>query len=271
MNFFFNTLLRYSVLILPWFVVGSVLAFFVERYLSPRTIKKLFGKTGWRKLLGTQLLGMLSPLSIMSFLPVAGSLTALGAEPGLLLGFLAAERAYDFQSFFIVQSLFGLRFAILNFLAIFISVTIASWAIWKDRVKFKKKIQKENGFWKRQIRTFLIVAVGITLGAILRVAIPASRFDPFAQSPIGGLLTALILGALLYFGPLIGNYPVVKALAELGMAKLGVFAFLTVSPIFNVVVITLFFSSVEPRFVLKHFGVYTSISLVLSILVSPLL
>jgi len=268
LELFTSTFVRYATAILPWFVVGSALAYFVEKYFTPDVIRKYFGKVGWKKLVAAQALGMISPLSIMSFLPVAGSLVALGAQPGLLLGYLVAERAYDLQSFFIVQSLFGIRFAVLNLAVVFVAATVASFAVRRDPVRFDKKGKEGNGFWVRQLKTLLIVMIGITAGAALRAMIPEALFSSVTHVPAQGLAAALVLGLVLYFGPLLGNYPVAKSFADLGMAKVGVFAFITVSPVFNLVLFTLFASVTRPKYVAKHFAVYTAVALGLTLLVA---
>jgi uncharacterized membrane protein YraQ (UPF0718 family) len=81
---FVDTFVSYASLILPWYAVGVVLAYFAEQQLKPKWIEHNFGKVSWEKLIVAQVLGMVSPLSIMSFLPVARELVGLGFNSGLL-------------------------------------------------------------------------------------------------------------------------------------------------------------------------------------------
>jgi uncharacterized membrane protein YraQ (UPF0718 family) len=135
-----------------------------------------------------------------------------------------------------------------------------------DSVKFRKIKKKQDGFWQRQIKLFAIVILGITLGALIKSAVPEVLVQRFAGNPIAGYISSLVLGLSIYVGPIVGNYPIAKAFSDLGMSQLGVFTFLTVSPIFNIVVISLFGAAVGFRKIYKAIFLYTASSLVLSIL-----
>lgn len=266
MTSFFQFVVYYSKLIVPWLLIGIVLSYFLEKYLQPSIYRKFSGKPKISKIILAQLLGMISPLSIMSFLPIARQLTDKGVHPALLLSFFIAERAYDSQSFFIISGLFGLQFAFLNALAIFLSLVFTAMNTTTDQITFQKKKEKQDGFWQRQSKLFAIVILGILLGAVIKTAVPQTVVQNFAGKPIEGFFSALFLGFSLYMGPIIGNYPIAKALADLGMSHLGVFTFLTVSPIFNIVVIFLFGAAVGMKKVSKAILLYTVSSLVLSAL-----
>src|SRR4030042_2313782 len=121
MDFVVQTFVSYTKNILPWIVVGSVVVYIVDRSVDVRIIRTFLGKVTIRNILTSQVLGMISPFSIMSALPVTGELISLGASPLMLLSFLVAERAYDLQSFLIISDLFGLKIAVLNALVIFVS------------------------------------------------------------------------------------------------------------------------------------------------------
>ena len=269
---FIPTLLAYAEAILPWLIFGSLIAYVVERRVSEEKIRKYFGTATVGKFIFAQILGMVSPLSIMSQLPVAGSLVKLGAHPGLLLSFFIAERAYDLQSFPIITGLFGLKFAVLNAAAIFLSLLIAALAVRNLSLTVKSGAAPDySSFWKRQGKIAGIVVVGIIIGAALRTLTPENAFRELTHEPFIGILTALAIGFVLYFGTIIGNYPIAKAFADLGMHSTGVFAFLTVSPVFNIVIIFLFASVVPLRFIFQQFGFYAIAALLLTIASSLLL
>jgi len=269
---FLATLFRYSLAILPWVLVGMCLAFFLEKKINRKAIRDHFSRVSIRGLFVVQILGMISPLSIMSFLPMASELEGMGFNPGILLSFLIAERAYDLQSFFIVSGLFGIRYALLNGLAIFLTLLVTGLFLRKTLVRFTA-VHKlfHHGFWQRQGRLFVLVVLGIVAGAIVRTVIPEGQFHAYTGGNTGGFLVALLTGFLFYFGPIVGNYPVAKAFAELGMSPMGTFAFLTVSPILNLVVIMLFGASVGWRNTLKAFFVYAVTASIVTVLLSFLL
>ncbi|MDP3940773.1 MAG: permease [bacterium] len=269
--FFIETIANYSRSILPWFLLGIGFAYFVEKHLKSETIKRYIGVFSLQKTVSAIVLGMVSPLSIMSFLPVAREFVNLGAHAGMLFTFLVAERAYDLQSFFIITSLFGIRFAILNALAVFVSLFITAIALKNERIKFVIHKEKRHNFWNQQIRLFGIVMVGIFLSSLIRVSIPQEFFHQYAGNAGSGLVSGILSGFLIYLGPIIANYPLAKAFLDLGMVEIGVFAFLTISPVINIVIFLLFGGVVGFRTVTKAFIVYGITSLLLTLIFSLML
>lgn len=271
-NLFLQTFYQYAVIILPWVLFGILIAYLLNKHLNAQKVKKYLGSSGKGKIVSAVLLGMISPLSIMSFLPVAEEFIDLGAQPRLLFGFLVAERAYDLQSIFIISSLFGIKFAVLNFSVIFISLYLSVINMRNKRIVFSgQKDGKHNHFWLHQIRLLLIVVTGILLSAFLRSFIPQQEFQQVTGNPVGGILGGLVSGFILYLGPVIANYPIAKAFFDLGMSVQGVFVFLTISPVLNFVIIILFGGAIGYRQTLKSFFIYTCYALFLTMLISPLL
>ncbi len=267
---FINTVLSYAQSILPAFGVGIVAAYILERYFHPRILKKLTRRVTVTKVLLIHLLGMISPLSILSFLPIARELTDVGVNPALLFSFFIAERVYDLQSFPILSNLFGVRFAIFNVVAIFLSLLVTTVTVESGTVQFKKtkqKKKKQEGFWIRQAKLLIIVVVGICVGAGLRVIFPPQA-QAYVTHSVYGVLSSLVLGFVLYFGPIMGNYPVAKAFADVGMTQTGVFTFLTVAPILNFVVILLLGASVGFKTTIRAVLAYSLVALVLSVIFS---
>jgi uncharacterized membrane protein YraQ (UPF0718 family) len=240
--------------------------------MKPSFLKKLSGKLTYTKIISSQFFGMISPLSILSFLPIANELTSKGVNPSLLLSFFVAERAYDLQSFFIISSLFGIKFAIFNAIAIFLSLLISAIALKQDVVKFAYRDKSKNpSFWTRQLKLLVVVLFGIGFGTLIRILLPENLVTNFAKGYINSIASAIIIGFSLYLGPIVGNYPVAKAFLDLGMSHVGVFAFLTISPIFNFVVILLFGGAVGFTKTIKAVVIYTLSALLLTLLFSTLI
>lgn len=264
---FIQTIFQYALSILPWVVIGIGIAFFLEKKLTANSVRKYLGSFGNKSIITSIVFGMISPLSIMSFLPVAREFIEFGAHPGILFGFLIAERAYDLQSFFIISTLFGFKFAILNALAIFISLYVSIMILKYEPINFViKKEKTHNHFWYRQLKLLLIVLAGIFISALFRTFIPEEGFKQTTGSTMGGIMGGLISGFVLYLGPIVANYPIAKAFFDLGMSVPGVFAFLTVSPIINIVIISLFGGTVGYRVTLKCFVIYALMSLIFTLL-----
>lgn len=264
---FLPTLLSYSRMILPWFVLGIGLAYFIEDRIKPKSIRHYFRPDGMLKTVMALVIGMVSPLSIMSMLPIANEIVTSGASPGLVFAFLVAERAYDLQSFFVISSLFGPILASLNAVAILLSLLAAAYVIKHEKIRFPtKKRHHHHDFLGRQFRLLTIVSVGILAASVFRTFIPADAFTDLTGTYAGGLAGGAILGFLLYFGPILGNYPVARAMADLGMSPAGVLTFLTLSPVVNIVVILLFGAAVGFRNTLRAFAAYGITALIFSAL-----
>ena len=270
MDLFITTFVAYAKSILPWFLLGTVAAFLVDRAVDKQRVHSFLGKVTPPNIVAALAIGMVSPLSIMSALPISGELIRLGAQPLMLLIFLIAERAYDLQSFFIISDLFGLKIAATNAFIIFTSLAVTAWYFRKIKLQFINSKKGQTDFWPGQIKTLLIVFIGISVGAALRVVIPLTSLGVFMTSWLGSVINSLALGFSLYFGTILGNYPIAKSLADLGMAPVGTMLFLSVSPIFNLIVITLFLSVIKNKYVIKVFLVYTLTSIVLSLVLSQL-
>lgn len=276
MNFLHSVLTtssNYALTILPWYIPGVLLTYLAELYVfKPTYLRRFAGPLTYPKLILSQLLGMLSPLSIMSFLPLFEELAVGGISPALIFSFLLAERTYDIQSFFIISGFFGIRIALVNAYIIFSALVMTVIFIKREKVIIMSHPKNMlNHFWKRQLKLLLIILAGIMAASFLRHLLPQQHIGQIAGSSAGGTLVALILGAVMYFGPIIGNYPVAKALFDVGMSQTGVLAFLSISPVLNIVIISLFSSVVGFKLVGKAIGIYTFSALLLLFLVSPLL
>ena len=270
---FFGYFVQHSVTIIPWMLLGVAFDYGIRRYLTPEFLQRHFKKETISRVFTVQVLGMASPLTTMSFLPMAKGLARKGVHPGLLLSFLGAERAYGFQSFFILTGLFGIVFATANLFVVFCALLAAAFALKKDRVVFKARAKgaAPSSFFKRQVKLFLLVFLGIGLAAAIQTFVPVELAANLAQGEIQSFVGAILLSFVLYVGTIFGNYPVGKAFLDLGMSPLGVFVFITISPIFNAPILLFFASAVKLRHVLKFTLVYTLAALLLALLISPLL
>lgn len=272
LNSLFSTFFSFSRLILPWFALGLIIAALVEKSLKPKHIKKYFHTLTYPKIFAAQLMGMISPLSIMSFIPIASELVKKGVSPGLLFSFFIAERAYDLQAFFIISTLFGIKIAIFNAFSIFISLIITAIYLKQQNLKIKttkKRIQAP--FWKRQVKLFSIILSGIFIASILRNIIPESLVHQYAGTNLSGTISAIILGFSFYFGPILNNYPVARSFMDLGMVKMGILTFLTLSPIFNFVIILILGGMVSIKKAIPPILIYTITGITISIILGFLL
>jgi len=268
----YQTILLYSKLILPWFLLGILLAFIAEKFIHPKILKKISGKFSLLEIVLVSIGGMVSPLSIMSFLPLAQELTGWGVPASILFSFFIAERSYDLQSFFIITGLFGLKLSLVVAFVILISLIVTICSLKKESIDFRKKGQKnKESFWYRNAKTLVVVIFGIILGAFLRTYIPEDSFVKIAGGEFGGIITALVIGFSVYLGPILGNYPVAKAFSDLGMSQPGVIAFLAISPILNFIIMVLFSSAVGIKKTLKATLVYSVTGIVLTILISAVI
>lgn len=258
---------EYAWQVLPWFFAGLILAIVIEKYFGKKVLPKYFREYHPRSVASLLLIGMVSPFSILSGLPLAIQLLKQGAHPALLLSFFAAERVYDLQSFPIIEGIFGWKFAIINALVVFVALFIASWAVRGNIIAYQSRPETvfEHDGWKKHAKMLFVVIVGIAIAALFRVLVPEDAFAHYAGGFSGSVIVALLLGFFLYLGTILGNYPMASAFSELGMHGAGLMTFLSASSLLNIVIIALFVSSISPRVVAKYFIVYGSIATVLSI------
>ena len=273
--------IEFSWNILPWVFLGTIIDYALGRVLKLQTIVSHLQHPKPLKILAVQFLGMLSPFTTMSFLPIAGKLASRGASSGLLLGFVAAERAYGIQSFFILTALFGVKVAFFHFLAITVSLFIAIFYV-RDaggiipihdtlQPNVKEETTHSSLFVQRQMRTYLLVFLGILVAATLTAFIPPDTADIFQGNIVISMFGAVLLSSVLYFGTIFGNYPVAASFLDIGLPLMSVFTFLVLSPLVNLVVVFLFMSVIRVRTVLRFTTVYAFAALFLSIFISLLL
>ncbi|MDP2630208.1 MAG: permease [Candidatus Uhrbacteria bacterium] len=265
---FTHVLIEYAWQVLPWFFAGLLIAIVVEKRFANKKLPSYFCEYRPLSVATLLLVGMISPLSILSGLPLVMQLLRQGAHPALLLSFFAAERVYDLQSFPIIGGIFGWKFAIINVLIVFIALFVAAWSVKWSVVAYHARPEttvKHDG-WKKHVKMLLVVVVGITIAALFRVLVPEHTFAQYAGGLLGSVLTALLIGLSIYMGTIIGIYPLANAFSDLGMLGAGLMTFLSASSLLNVVIIALFLSSISPRAVLKYFIVYGGIATALSML-----
>jgi uncharacterized membrane protein YraQ (UPF0718 family) len=269
MESFIEVVIFFSRSILPWVVLGSALDYAIGKVLKPEQIRKWFHRGGPWKIFAIQYLGMASPFTTMSFLPIAGRFVRKGANPGLMFGFLAAERSYGIQSFFIITALFGFMMAFLHFIIISMSLFSAMYFTRNDSVSFKKPQagpdpHHKTVFLMRQVRLYAYVMLGIIIAAAVQVFLPQSVIEFFAGNTALSVLGAVVLSLLLYLGTIFGNYPVARTFLEAGMAPVGALLFLVLSPLANLAVIVLFLSVTHAKNVLKFVLLYSVTGMVLT-------
>lgn len=269
LNILIDTISSYSRLILPWILIGIFLAHLAEYKLNFKNVSRYLKSSSLGELFTIQVLGMVSPLSILSFLPILSELESNGFNTGLLLSFLMAERAYDLQSFFVISGFFGPQMAVKSFLIICLSLMLTAIWLHKRKIIFRAPPDPHhNHFWFRQSKILFMVMIGVLIAALLRVFIPADLLTGFAGGDFSGMAVSLLLGLFFYFGPVLANYPVAKTFADLGMSGLGIMTFLTVSPILNIVILTMFGAAVGFKDALKAVFIYSITAVSLAVIIT---
>ncbi|HSE35475.1 MAG TPA: permease [Candidatus Paceibacterota bacterium] len=265
---FLSVAASYAGQILPWFFIGLVLSIYIEHRYRDTALPKFFSEYRPTSVAALLFVGMISPFSILSGLPLATQLIRQGAHPALLLSFFAAERVYDLHSFPIIGGIFSWQFSIINALIVFAALFVASWAVKGSDIAYRARPSTpiERDGWKKHAKMLGVVTIGIGVAALFRVLVPEATFAQYAGSLVGGIGTALVLGFFLYVGTIAGNYPLAGAFSELGMHGAGLMTYLSASSLLNVVILALFASSMSPRAVVRYFVVYAAVATTLSVL-----
>lgn len=270
---FLSVAASYAGQILPWFLIGLALSMYIERKYHDSSLPRFFSEYRPTSVAALLLLGMISPFSILSGLPLAAQLIRQGAHPALLLSFFAAERVYDLHSFPIIGTIFGWKFAVVNAVVVFAALFAASWVVKGSDIAYRARpsMPIDHDGWKKHAKMLGVVTIGIGVAALFRVLVPEDTFAQYAGSVVGGIGTALVLGFFLYVGTIAGNYPLAGAFSELGMHGAGLMTYLSASSLLNVVILALFASSMSPRAVLRYFLVYSFVATLLSVIFEVLI
>lgn len=159
--------IEYSWQVLPWFFAGIVLAVVIEKRFGDKSLPAYFCKYRPLNVAILLLVGMVSPFSVLSGLPLAMQFLRQGAHPALLLSFFAAERVYDLHSFPIIGTIFGWQFAVVNALIVFIALFAASWGVRTSMIAYHSRPETalEKDGWKKHMKMLIIVIAGILAAA----------------------------------------------------------------------------------------------------------
>lgn len=264
---FVQVFTQYAWQVLPWFFIGLLLAVIIEKRFGQKQLPKYFCEYRPLSVAALLVVGMVSPFSVLSGLPLAMQFLRQGAHPALLLSFFAAERVYDLHSFPIIGGIFGWQFAVINALIVFSALFAASFAVKRSVIEYHARPETplEHDGWKKHVKMLLVVSGGIAIAALFRVTVPEMIFAQYSGGYAASILTALLLGLFLYLGTIAGNYPLAEAFSDLGMHGAGLMTFLSASSLLNIVIIALFAASISPRVVAKYFAVYGGVAILLSL------
>lgn len=232
----------------PYLIGGILLSAYLRRYVSTRSLKKIF--TTQHPLLTiviASLLGIISPLGSYVVIPLSATLLMAGVPFAPLVAFMMASPLINPGLFMLTWGALGLQMALFRCLgALLVGISagfVTHYAI-SARMDSEKLIRDNKlsapyqlpgrTFWDETWRytRFIIkpFGLGIIVAALTKVLIPSQDLaDLLGQNTFLSILTATAAGVPLYScgGATI---PVMQELAEIGVDKGAILAFFISGP-----------------------------------------
>ncbi len=256
-----NNSLSYFQIIYPWILVGIVISIILKKYLSQNIVRKFLGKSDVLSILIAEIIGALSPVSIIALLPLAPTILSDGASPTTLIAFLLSARAYNPEALPISISLLGLKITFFNLLITFLGITICSVILKRGHLRIKSNINKESSFLMQIISFIGYILVGIIIAGLLVSIMSPNIISQYGGQSILSIPFTILFGFLVYLG-FVGYFPIAKSFLDLGVSHAAVITFLNSANIINLTFLLMFIPIIGKKNSIRIFTVYFLIVLI---------
>ncbi len=242
----------FTLMVLPWFIVGVVFGALLERYLNPNIARKYLGK-GFGAIVNASLLGAILPGCSCATVPMANGLRQSGSSLATVAAFIMVSPLLSPHTLILNYGILGLPFTIarvvfsligailLGIIIMFISGRKPEWFRTAEMVPMADdscgcddncacEPGKGKSFWRSLYGNFMSLGkyflMGMVLATLLTTLIPQDSIPKYLGS--GGPLTylaAIVVGIPLYVceGE---EIPITLALTQLGFGYGPSLAFL---------------------------------------------
>lgn len=249
---YLEVLWKYLLLSAPYLVIGLLASGVIHQFVPIEKVKKWLGGNKLSNIIKASLIGVPLPLCSCSVIPTAVTLRKAGASNGSTSAFLISTPESGVDSISITYALIDLPMTIIRPVAAFFSGIIAGLMQFKfndfvyiDTEEAKsccsknKDSQKSNkfigmfqyGFGKLINDIAAWLAVGILLGALIDLVVPASFFADLGA--IESRFMILLVGIPLYICAS-ASTPIAASLMLKGLSPGCAILFLLVGPATNI-------------------------------------
>jgi len=259
MNAFIDSLIHYSIEVLPALAIGFLLSGIIYELVPTEWVNKYLGKKGFLSVFVSTVVGTLLPICCFGSLPVAISFYKKGAGLGPVLAFLIATPATSISALLVTYKLLGPSFAIYVFFGVIVMGVISG--LIGNNLRFTPRFtQKETcphcneetimgephkhgrgfkettiavikySFWEMPKELGLELLIGLVLAAIVASVIPIGVFIKSNLSGWSGYVFAVVFGIIMYICST-ASVPLVDAFIQQGVLVGAGMVLLLVGPI----------------------------------------
>ncbi|WP_457635934.1 permease [Persephonella sp.] len=199
---FINKFLGYSLEILPYFFIATVIGAFIQSYVSFNFVRKFINKDYSPAV--TALFGSSVPVCSCSMIPIAQTINSLSKSYAPAVAFLISAPILSPVVFFLMIGMFGWKLTIFRFVFGFLTAVITAYIV---NILFKKppalpmissKGQSSNrwqifktAFKEIFIGTGRYVLIGLLIASAVAVLIPSSVVVRFSEFPFSYIFIAV--------------------------------------------------------------------------------
>lgn len=286
---FFLEFIRLSIEMSIWLMLGFLFAGILHVFINRETIARLIGKSDFKSIFTAAMLGVPLPLCSCGVIPTALAIQKNGASKSSTISFLIATPQTGVDSIFATYSLLGLPFAIVRPIAALVTGILGGYAskffiseetaqppvtqktdTASEPKKFSLKAVFSYGFVEFMDDLSKWLLIGLSLAAVISIAIPDDFFQSNFNSPILQMLAVLAVAIPTYVCAT-GSIPIAMALMMKGLSPGAALVFLMAGPAINIASITVIGKALGRKALIAYIGAIATGAMVAGLLIDYLL
>lgn len=267
-SLFLNTFCDLTVEMVPYLILGFLIAGLLNGVFSKDWLQRRLGKPGFWSAVKASLLGIPLPLCSCGVIPTGVSFHHQGASKGATNSFLISTPQTGVDSILITYALMGWAFAITRpIVALITGVLGGVWADLgstyvppKELTQFQEKTPPKEHWFKRifvyAFVTFLQdisrwLILGLVLATLITILVPESWFTEYLDTPWINLFIVLVASVPLYVCAT-SSVPIAAALLLKGISPGAALVFLMAGPATNVATLTVLWQTIGKKSTIKY-------------------
>lgn len=267
-SLFLNTFCDLTVEMVPYLILGFLIAGLLNGVFSKDWLQRRLGKPGFWSAVKASLLGIPLPLCSCGVIPTGVSFHHQGASKGATNSFLISTPQTGVDSILITYALMGWAFAITRpIVALITGVLGGVWADLgstyvppKELTQFQEKTPPKEHWFKRifvyAFVTFLQdisrwLILGLVLATLITILVPESWFTEHLDTPWINLFIVLVASVPLYVCAT-SSVPIAAALLLKGISPGAALVFLMAGPVTNVATLTVLWQTIGKKSTIKY-------------------
>lgn len=287
---FFTSLISLLKAMSPYLLLGFLFAGILKVWFPQKWIDRYMGKSSWRSVINTAILGIPLPLCSCGVIPTGISFYRNGASKGSSVSFLISTPQTGVDSIMVTYSLLGLPFAIIRVIVALITGVLGGAAtnvIAKsddvDPSNSPKACSNDQmgtktglkGVFKYGFYEFLMdiakwLVIGILIATVMAVIIPDNFFTQYLNNEPLSMLIVLIASVPLYLCAT-ASVPIAAVLMLKGLSPGAALVLLMAGPATNAATITVIKKVFGNKTLLSYLGSIISGAILFGLMINHFL